>query len=441
MLLRLIEGEDASWQDLWGGRLAAQEEAALRVRSIVEAVRSQGQAAVFAYTRELDRVSLTEETFRVKPEEVEAAYAEVEPGLLAAIRRAKANITDYHRRQLENSWLTTDEAGNVLGQLCRPLRRVGIYIPGGTAAYPSSVLMAALPAKVAGVREVVLATPPRPDGSIHPLVLVAARESGVEEIYKMGGAQAVAALAYGTELVKPVDKIVGPGNLYVTLAKKEVYGRVDIDMLAGPSEIVVLADATARPDWVAADLLSQAEHDPLAGAVLITPDRDLARAVIVEVERQLTGLPRRVIAAQALENYGAVILVDDMRQALEVANSLAPEHLELYVADPWRWLGMVTNAGAIFLGPYSPEPLGDYLAGPSHVLPTGSTARFYSPLSVDTFLKKSSLIAYSGEGLIKAARDVEKLAEAEGLTAHARAVVLRREELERSNVGGRDAGN
>ncbi|HBT46563.1 MAG TPA: histidinol dehydrogenase [Peptococcaceae bacterium] len=441
MVLRLIEGEDVSWQGLWEGRLAAQEEAARQVRSIVEAVRSRGQAAVFAYTQELDRVSLTEETFRVKPEEIEAAYDEAEPLLLAAIRRAASNIVNYHRRQLDNSWLTTDEDGNVLGQLCRPLRRVGVYIPGGTAAYPSSVLMTALPAKVAGVKEVALATPPQPDGSVHPLILVAARECGIEEIYKMGGAQAVAALAYGTELVPRVDKIVGPGNLYVTLAKKEVYGRVDIDMLAGPSEIVVVADATARPDWVAADLLSQAEHDPLAGAVLITPDRDLARAVIVEVERQLTGLPRRVIAAQALENYGAVILVDDMRQALEVANSLAPEHLELYVADPWRWLGMVTNAGAIFLGPYSPEPLGDYLAGPSHVLPTGSTARFYSPLSVDTFLKKSSLIAYSGEGLIKAARDVEKLAEAEGLTAHARAVVLRREELERSNVGGRDAGD
>lgn len=431
-MLRLIEGKDPAWQNLWAGRLAAQEEAARRVRAIIDEVRRQGQAAVFGYTQELDGVSLTEETFRVKQEEIEASYKLIEASLLSAIRRAKENIVEYHRRQLTNSWMMTDEAGNVLGQLCRPLRRVGIYIPGGTAAYPSSVLMTALPAKVAGVREIVLATPPRPEGSIHPLVLVAAQEAGVTEIYKMGGAQAVAALAYGTELVKPVDKIVGPGNLYVTLAKKEVYGQVDIDMLAGPSEIVVVADASARPDWVAADLLSQAEHDPLAGTVLITPERDLAQEVVYEVEKQLAGLPRRTIAAQALENYGAAIIVEDMAQAIEVANNLAPEHLELYVADPWRWLGLVTNAGAIFLGPYSPEPVGDYLAGPSHVLPTGSTARFYSPLSVDTFLKKSSLIAYSAEGLLKVAREVEEIAEAEGLEAHARAVALRRERLERS---------
>lgn len=434
-MLRLIEGKDPAWQNLWAGRLAAQEEAARRVRAIISEVLRQGQAAVFAYTRELDGVSLTEETFCVNQEEIEASYKFIEASLLAAIRRAKGNIVEYHRRQLTNSWMMTDEAGNVLGQLCRPLRRVGIYIPGGTAAYPSSVLMAALPAKVAGVREIVLATPPRADGSIHPLVLVAAREAGVTEIYKMGGAQAVAALAYGTELVKPVDKIVGPGNLYVTLAKKEVYGQVDIDMLAGPSEIVVVADASARADWVAADLLSQAEHDPLAGAVLITPGRDLAQKVIVEVEKQLAGLPRRTIAAQALENYGAAIVVEDMAQALEAANNLAPEHLELYVADPWRWLGLVTNAGAVFLGPFSPEPVGDYLAGPSHVLPTGSTARFYSPLSVDTFLKKSSLIAYSAEGLLKVAREVEVIAQAEGLEAHARAVALRRERLERSTGG------
>ncbi|MGB9661109.1 MAG: histidinol dehydrogenase [Moorellaceae bacterium] len=431
-MLRLIEGKDASWQNLWAGRLAAQEEAAGRVRAILEKVRREGQSAVFSFTRELDGVSLTEETFRVKQEEIEAAYKVIEAGLVAALRRAKENIWEYHQRQLTHSWLMTDENGDVLGQLCRPLKRVGIYIPGGTAAYPSSVLMTALPAKVAGVREIVLATPPRADGSIHPLVLVAAREAGVTEIYKMGGAQAIAALAYGTELVRPVDKIVGPGNIYVTLAKKEVYGRVDIDMLAGPSEIVVVADASARADWVAADLLSQAEHDLLAGAVLITPERDLAQEVIDEVEKQLADLPRRTIAAQALENYGAAIVVEDMAQALEVANDLAPEHLELYVADPWQWLGRVTHAGAIFLGPFSPEPVGDYLAGPSHVLPTGSTARFYSPLSVDTFLKKSSLIAYSAEGLLKVAREVEVIAQAEGLEAHARAVALRRERLERS---------
>lgn len=429
-MLRLIEGKDASWQNLWAGRLAAQEEAAGRVRAILEKVRREGQSAVFSFTRELDGVSLTEETFRVKQEEIEAAYKVIEAGLVAALRRAKENIWEYHQRQLTHSWLMTDENGDVLGQLCRPLKRVGIYIPGGTAAYPSSVLMTALPAKVAGVEEIVLATPPRPDGTIPPLVLVAAQEAGVTEIYKMGGAQAVAALAYGTELVRPVDKIVGPGNIYVTLAKKEVYGRVDIDMLAGPSEIVVVADASARADWVAADLLSQAEHDPLAGAVLITPDRGLAQRVIEEVARQLAGLPRQTIAARALEHYGAAIVVENMARAIEMANSLAPEHLELYVADPWRWLGLVTNAGAIFLGPFSPEPIGDYWAGPSHVLPTGSTARFYSPLNVDTFLKKSSLIAYSSEGLLKVARQVEGMARAEGLEAHARAVALRREELE-----------
>ncbi|SMB99809.1 histidinol dehydrogenase [Thermanaeromonas toyohensis ToBE] len=424
-MLRLIEGWDPVWFKAWAGRLKAQEEAAARVRAIVEDVRREGQAAVVRYTQELDGVFLPPESFRVTEEELVAAWESINSQMLLALRRAKENIMDYHRRQLPNSWFMTDKLGNVLGQICRPLQRVGIYIPGGTAAYPSSVLMTALPAKVAGVEEIVLVTPPRPDGSVHPLVLVAALEAGVTEIYKMGGAQAIAALAYGTEYIRPVDKIVGPGNLYVTLAKKEVYGQVDIDMLAGPSEIVVVADKCARPDWVAADLLSQAEHDPLAGAALITPERSLAEAVIQELNKQLKLLPRASIASRALENYGAAIVVKDMYQALERANTLAPEHLELYVTDPWRWLGMVYNAGAIFLGPYSPEPVGDYLAGPSHVLPTGGTGRFYSGLSIDTFIKKSSVIAYHPQGLLDIAREVEELARAEGLEAHARAIALR----------------
>ncbi|MCG0277993.1 MAG: histidinol dehydrogenase [Thermanaeromonas sp.] len=424
-MIRLIEGWDADWFKNWTGRLKAQEEAAARVRAIVEDVRREGHAAVARYTWELDGVALSPEDFRVAEEELLAAQQFVSSGVLSALRRAKENIIEYHRRQLPNSWFMSDSSGNILGQVCRPLHRVGIYIPGGTAAYPSSVLMTVLPAKVAGVEEIVLVTPPRPDGSVHPLVLVAAWEAGVQEIYKMGGAQAIAALAFGTEYVRPVDKIVGPGNIYVTLAKKEVYGQVDIDMLAGPSEIVVVADGSARPDWVAADLLSQAEHDTLAGSVLITPERSLAEQVIKELDIQLKVLPRASIASRALENYGAAIVVDTLYEALDKANTLAPEHLELYVSEPWRWLGMVRNAGAIFLGPFSPEPVGDYLAGPSHVLPTGGTGRFYSGLSVDTFLKKSSVIAYHRQGLLDIAQDVEELARSEGLEAHARAISLR----------------
>lgn len=424
-MIRLIEGWDPDWFEVWTGRLKAQEEAAARVRAIVEDVRREGHAAVARYTWKLDGVSLPPESFRVGEGELAAAREAVNPQVLSALRRAKENIIEYHRRQLPNSWFMADKSGNILGQICQPLRRVGIYIPGGTAAYPSSVLMTALPARVAGVEEIVLVTPPRPDGSVHPLVLVAALEAGVTEIYKMGGAQAIAALAYGTEYVRPVDKIVGPGNIYVTLAKKEVYGQVDIDMLAGPSEIVVVADRSARPDWVAADLLSQAEHDTLAGSVLITPEISLAEAVIKELDRQLKVLPRASIASRSLEDYGAAIVVKDLHEALDKANILAPEHLELYVSEPWRWLGMVRNAGAIFLGPYSPEPVGDYLAGPSHVLPTGGTGRFYAGLSIDTFIKKSSVIAYHHQGLLEIAQEVEELARAEGLEAHARAITLR----------------
>lgn len=422
-MLALRDGEEV--RRCWSGRLLAQEKVAARVRAIVADVKAAGQAAVEGYTRELDGVDLQVAGFRVTREEVEAAFQAVPDDLVQAISKARDNIEAYHRREWKGSWMETDKTGTILGQLWRPLKRVGLYVPGGTAAYPSSVLMTALPARVAGVAEIALATPPRRDGSLPPLLLVAASVAGVEEIYKMGGAQAVAALAYGTEKVPPVDKIAGPGNIYVTLAKKEVYGQVDIDMLAGPSEIIVIADSNARPEWVAADLLSQAEHDALAGAVLITPDAGLARAVIDAVASQLDNLPRREIAARSLANYGAVVVVADLDAALDLANDLAPEHLELYIADAWSWLGRVENAGAIFLGPYSSEPLGDYLAGPSHVLPTGGTARFYSPLSVATFMKRSSLIAASPSYLQAAGGFIQDLARAEGLEAHARAIARR----------------
>ncbi|OIQ11168.1 histidinol dehydrogenase [Neomoorella thermoacetica] len=424
-MLPLIDGKEVKRR--WSGRLLAREGVAARVREIIAAVKREGQAGVERYTLELDGVDLKEAGFRVTREEIGAAYRVISPDLLEALRIARDNIATYHRRQPRGSWMETAADGTILGQICRPLGRVGLYVPGGTAAYPSSVLMTAVPARVAGVREIALATPPRRDGTLPPLLLVAAAEAGVEEIYKMGGAQAVAALAYGTEKVAPVDKIAGPGNIYVTLAKKEVYGQVDIDMLAGPSEIVVIADGKARPDWVAADLLSQAEHDALAGAVLITPDAGLARAVGEEVTRQLEALPRREIASRSLADYGAAVVVTGLDAALDLANSLAPEHLELYVSDPWSWLGRVENAGAIFLGPYSSEPLGDYLAGPSHVLPTGGTARFYSPLSVDTFLKKSSLIACNRAGFQAVGGYIQALARAEGLEGHARAIELREE--------------
>lgn len=428
-MLPVLEGEEVRRR--WAGRLLAQIDVAARVRDIITAVRAEGQAAVERYTRELDGVDLKKVGFRVTAGEIKAAYEAVTPELREAIQKARDNIAAYHRRELRGSWMEADASGTILGQICRPLKRVGLYVPGGTAAYPSSVLMTAVPARVAGVEEIALATPPRRDGTLPPLLLVAAAEAGVREIYKMGGAQAVAALAYGTEAVAPVDKIAGPGNIYVTLAKKEVYGAVDIDMLAGPSEIVVIADAYARPDWVAADLLSQAEHDTLAGAVLITPEAGLARAVVEEVARQLETLPRREIAARSLANYGAAVVVPHLEAALELANALAPEHLELYVTEPWSWLGRVENAGAIFLGPYSSEPLGDYWAGPSHVLPTGGTARFYSPLSVATFMKKSSLIA-AGPAYLKAAGSlIQTLARAEGLEGHARAIELRLEEGDR----------
>ena len=337
------------------------------------------------------------------------------------------NIRAFHARQLRSSWMEPDSEGNILGQITRPLHRVGIYVPGGTAAYPSSVLMNALPAQVAGVSQIAMVSPPAADGSMNPYTLAAASACGVTEIYKVGGAQAIAALAHGTQSVPRVDKITGPGNIYVTMAKKLVYGTVDIDMLAGPSEVLIVADHTANPRYAAADLLSQAEHDPLASAILVTPSVDLARVVQRELELQLATLSRKEIAQQSLADYGAIILTSDLGEAMEIANQFAPEHLELLLENPFVWLGQVKNAGAVFMGSYSPEPIGDYFAGPNHILPTGGTARFYSPVTVDTFTKKTSVIAYSKGGFETAAPRVIKLATVEGLDAHANSIKVRLE--------------
>ncbi|MEA4901938.1 histidinol dehydrogenase [Desulfitobacterium sp.] len=397
-----------------------------RVSDILESVRQEGDEALYRLTETLDKVNLRESGLKVSPAETKKAYSQVDEAFLATVRQAKANILSFHEKQKRPSWFDTQEDGSILGQLILPLKRVGIYVPGGTAAYPSSVLMNALPAVVAGVEEIVMVSPPRSDGSLLPEVLVAAAEAGVTEIYKVGGAQAIAALAYGTKEIAPVDKITGPGNIYVTLAKKQVFGTVDIDMLAGPSEILVLADDSARPKELAADLLSQAEHDRLASAILVSPDRTLLERTIEEVERQLADLPREDIARSSWENYGAAILVQDLEEGLSLANQIAPEHFELVVAEPFRWLGKVRNAGAVFLGRFSPEPVGDYFAGPNHVLPTGGTARFYSPLNVDTFMKKMSVINYSEEALKRDADSIAHFARREGLEAHARAVEARR---------------
>ncbi|MDH7577006.1 MAG: histidinol dehydrogenase [Bacillota bacterium] len=395
------------------------------VRAILEAVRDRGDQAVLSYTRKFDHAELTAAELRVTEAEIRAAYEEISAELLASLRLARDRILAFHARQHFQTWFEPGAMGEILGQIYQPLRRVGIYVPGGTAAYPSSVLMNALPAKVAGVPEIVMVTPPGPDGKVPPLVLVAAAEAGVTEIYKAGGVQAVAALAYGTETIPRVDKIVGPGNIYVTIAKRLVFGLVDIDMLAGPSEIVVIADETGDPELIAADLLSQAEHDPRAAAILLTPEAEVAYRVQAEIEKQLADLPRREIAAQALTDYGAAVITEHLTEALQLANELAPEHLELFLREPFAWLGQVKNAGAVFLGAYASEPVGDYLAGPNHVLPTGGTARFFSPLSVEDFLKRTSLIYVTGDALQAWGPEIVRLAEAEGLAAHARAVALR----------------
>lgn len=429
-MLRILKSDDPAVEKLKQLGQIGGEEVLPIVTEIVKKVKDKGDTALLDFTQRFDGASLSASDLRVKPEEMKAAYQKVSPEFLTALREAQANITNFHQQQLQKSWWQLDDDGNIVGQLYRPLQRVGLYVPGGTAAYPSSVLMTALPGVVAGVEELVMVSPPNSIGELNPYTLVAAAEAGVQEIYKVGGAQAVAALTYGTETIKPVDKIVGPGNIYVTMAKKLCYGDVDIDMLAGPSEILIVADKTANPVYLAADLLSQAEHDILARAILMTPEQELAKETAKEVERQMALLPRQEIATQSLKERGAAIITADIDEAIALVNDFAPEHLELCLEEPFTWLGKVKNAGAVFLGNYTPESLGDYYAGPNHVLPTGGTARFSSPLNVDMYLKKTSLISYTKTGLLKVAQAVEDLALVEGLTAHAQAVRVRRSKEE-----------
>ncbi|MCI3926939.1 histidinol dehydrogenase [Paenibacillus sp. TRM 82003] len=403
------------------------EEQQAVAREVVDRVRAEGDAAVLAYGDKFDKVALKATDLRVTAEEIQEAYSQVDAEFLEALRAAAVNIRTYHEKQLKQSWMDVQPNGTTLGQLIRPLGRVGVYVPGGKAAYPSSVLMNIIPAAVAGVKRIVMVTPPATAGKagVDPYILVAAAEAGVTEVYRVGGAQAIAALAFGTETIPAVDKIVGPGNIYVALAKRLVYGVVDIDSIAGPSEIVVIADEGANAAYIAADLLSQAEHDEMASAVLLTPSRVLAEAVQAETARQLDALPRRDIAAESVRRHGAILLTASLEEAYEISNRLAPEHLELMVADPLGALGRIENAGAIFLGPYSAESVGDYFAGPNHVLPTNGTARFFSPLGVDTFLKRSSLISYSREALLENGQRIMTLARREGLEGHARAIEVR----------------
>ena len=395
------------------------------VAQILDKVKNEGDAALFAYTKEFDKADVTKETIRVTDAEIEEAYAQIDPALLGVIRKALVNIRQYHEKQIQNSWFTSTTDGTMLGQKVTPLNRVGVYVPGGKAVYPSSVLMNIVPAKVAGVPHIVMTTPPGKDGKVCASTLVAAKEAGADEIYKVGGAQAIGALAFGTESIPKVDKIVGPGNIFVALAKKAVYGYVSIDSIAGPSEILVLADETANPHFVAADLLSQAEHDELACAILITTSEEFAKKVDEEVKGFVEVLSRKEIIQKSLDNFGYILIAEDMDEAIEAANEIAPEHMEIVTANPFEDMMKVKNAGAIFIGEYSSEPLGDYFAGPNHVLPTNGTAKFFSPLSVDDFLKKSSIISYSKEALKAVHKEIEQFARAERLTAHANSIKVR----------------
>ncbi|RNA67517.1 histidinol dehydrogenase [Alteribacter keqinensis] len=401
------------------------------VEGIISRVRREKDTALAELTEQFDGARL--DTLKVSQSEMDAAYKNVDDETLAILREAKENITRFHGRQQRQSWMTTEEDGTILGQKITPLDAVGVYVPGGRASYPSTILMNVLPAQVAGVERIVMVSPPQADGTLNDVVLVTACELGVKEIYKVGGAQAVAALAYGTETIAPVDKIVGPGNIYVALAKQLVYGTVDIDMFAGPSEIVVLADSTARPDYIAADMLSQAEHDPMASAVLVTPDLTLAEQVAKEVYEQLETLPKKDIAEASIRDYGAIYVTRDMNEALDAVNELAPEHLEVQTESPFELLGAIRHAGAIFVGENSSEPVGDYFAGPNHVLPTNGTARFSSPLNVDDFTKKSSILFYSKTSAQRHGAKIAAFARLEGLEAHARAVEKRLEEKEHDN--------
>ncbi len=426
MKIRRFQAGSEELKNFLDSAHAGAQEYEAGVAEIGRQIREQGDQGVFACTLKFDGASINRDNFLVSDKEIEEAYEKVDDDYMFALQGAIDNIENFHFRQLRNSWMEPDERGNILGQLFRPLQRVGIYVPGGTAAYPSSVLMNAIPAQVAGVEEIVMVSPPDRNGAMNPYTLVAAAELGISEIYKVGGAQAIFALALGTETIKKVDLISGPGNIYVTLAKKMVYGDVNIDMLAGPSEILIVADEQADPVYLAADMMSQAEHDVLARSILVTDSIDLIAAVESEIERQLKNLSRRDIIEQSLQNHGAFILASDINEACAIANQVAPEHLELMVDNPFAILSKIHNAGAIFMGTNTPEPVGDYFAGPNHILPTGGTARFYSPVTVDTFMKASSIIYYSEEGIREDADDIIKLAAVEGLTAHANSIRVRK---------------
>ncbi|MBK1810332.1 histidinol dehydrogenase [Clostridium sp. YIM B02505] len=393
------------------------------VERIISAVRKDGDEAIRTFTEEFDGVTL--DRLKVSELEIEDAFSKVSSGIKKALEKAIANIEYFHKKQIRQSWVSTEENGVIMGQKVSPLDKVGVYVPGGSAAYPSSVLMNVIPAKLAGVKKIVMVTPPKKDGSIDSNILVAAKLAGVSEIYKVGGAQAIAALAYGTDTIPKVDKIVGPGNIYVALAKRVCYGKVDIDMIAGPSEITIVCDEKANPRFLAADLMSQAEHDKLASSVLITTSKILAEEVNKQVNIQIQNLSRKEIIEASLKNYGGILVVKSLDEAIAMANTIAPEHLELMIENPIAYLGKVKNAGSIFLGQYSPEPLGDYMAGPNHVLPTNGTARFFSPLSVDDFIKKSSYIYYTEEALRELSEDIITLAKAEGLDAHGNSIKVR----------------
>jgi histidinol dehydrogenase len=395
------------------------------VNRIIEQVRERGDRAVFDYTRQFDKCELTAENLVVTEDEIKEAYQALDDALIGTMRKSAENIRAFHEKQVRQSFFTTKPDGSILGQRITPLERAGVYVPGGKAAYPSSVLMNVVPAKVAGVSEIIMTTPPGKDGKVNPGTLVAADLAGVDRIYKAGGAQAIAAMAFGTESIPKVDKITGPGNIFVALAKKAVFGYVSIDSVAGPSEILVLADNTADPRYVAADLLSQAEHDELASAILITDSRELAEKVSAEAEHFTKQLSREEIIRKSLDNYGYILVAEHMDDAVEAANDIASEHMEILTKDPFQTMTKVKNAGAIFLGEYSSEPLGDYFAGPNHILPTNGTAKFFSPLGVDDFIKKTSIISYSREALLRDHEDIERFAKSEGLTAHANSVAVR----------------
>ena len=402
-----------------------------RVNDISQNVREKRDEAIFEYTLKFDGATIDQDNICVTEEEIKEAYEQVDPKLLDVIRKALVNIRDYHAKQKQYSWFDSDESGIILGQKVTPLKTVGVYVPGGKAVYPSSVLMNVIPAKVAGVSNIIMTTPCGKDGKVYPSTLVAAKEAGVDAIYKVGGAQAIAALAFGTESIPKVDKIVGPGNIYVALAKKAVFGYVSIDSIAGPSEIMVLADETANPRFVAADLLSQAEHDEMASAILVTTSEALAEQVSVEVDKFVATLSRKEIIRKSLDNYGYILVADTMQDAIDTVNEIASEHLELVTKNPFETMTKIRNAGAIFIGEYSSEPLGDYFAGPNHVLPTNGTAKFFSPLSVDDFIKKSSIISYSREALEPVYKDIVQFAECEKLTAHANSIRVRFEDWSR----------